>query len=56
MRKIIEIVCNEGELTALCDDGSVWHRVWRDEYAADDRKYKWVRGQDIPQDCSEEEL
>lgn len=50
MRKIVEIVCNEGELTALCDDGTVWHRVWKDEFAEDDSEYKWKRGADIQQD------
>lgn len=55
MRKIVEIVCTAGELTALCDDGTVWHRVWKDEYSTDDREYKWVRGEDIPQDGGEEE-
>lgn len=40
-RKIIQITTAAGELTALCDDGSVWLY----DFAGD-----WVKCEDIPQD------
>lgn len=40
-RKIIQIATAKGELTALCDDGSVWFY---------DFEGYWVKCEDIPQD------
>jgi len=52
MRKIIQIVATPetkqeiGALFALCDDGSVWIRVFINQA-------KWKRIEDIPQDKDE---
>lgn len=45
-RKIIQIATAQGELTALCDDGTVW--IY-------DFSGLWVKCEDIPQDEFERE-
>lgn len=40
-RRVIQICIDEdGDLVALCDDGSIWRQ---------DTKGKWIRVTDIPQ-------
>lgn len=45
-REIKQLVCNEGELTALCTDSTVWHRKWLDD--GDGTAYEWVQGPGMP--------
>lgn len=45
MRKVIQIVIDDGDLFALCNDGSLWR--WM--------PCNWIRFQDIPQDAPETE-
>lgn len=47
-RKVIQIILWQGDLCALCDDGTIHYR----KLGKDDKEYEWVQVPNLPDGCA----